>query len=75
MFGYQDKTPYHLHISKENFEKHVGLLLLSNSKDSHYFLINNFKSLWQTKQSIMVKNIFIDIACNASLAQKYQKVT
>ena len=45
MFGYQDKTPYHLHISKENFEKHVGLLLLSNSKDSHYFLIKNFKSL------------------------------
>ena len=42
MFGYEDKTPYHIYTSKQNFEKHVDLLLLSNFKNPHYILIKDF---------------------------------
>ena len=41
MFGYEGETPYRNYTSKETFKKHVQLLLLSNSKDSHYALIKD----------------------------------
>ena len=30
VFGYEDKTPYHIYTSKQTFEMHVDLLLLLN---------------------------------------------
>ena len=38
VFRYEDETPYCIYTSKRNFEKHVDLLLLSNSKNPHYVL-------------------------------------
>ena len=37
VFGYEDKIPYRFYTSKPTFEKHVGLLLLSNSEKLLYF--------------------------------------
>ena len=41
LFGYEDGTPYNIYT----FEKHVDLLHLLNSKNSHYVLIKDFDSL------------------------------
>ena len=60
VFGYEDKIRYRIYASKQIFEKHVDLLLLSNSKSCHYVLIKNFDR-------------FI-VAYNASPAQKYWNV-
>ena len=35
VFGYEDKIPYKIYISKQAFEKHADLLLLFNSKNFH----------------------------------------
>ena len=37
VFGYENKTPYPIYASKQTFEKHTDLLLLSTSKNSHCF--------------------------------------
>ena len=36
IFGYEDETLYPLYNLKQTFQKHVDLLLLSNSKIFHY---------------------------------------
>ena len=43
VFCYEDETPYiyRIYTSKQTFEEHVDLLLLANSKHSHYVLINS----------------------------------
>ena len=42
MFGYQYKTSYHIYTSKQFFERHVDLSLVSNIKNSHYVLTKDF---------------------------------
>ena len=49
MFGYLDKTPYRIYTSKQTFEKHVDLSLLSNSQNSHYVLITDFDRFMSKK--------------------------
>ena len=39
LFGYEYEIPYSIYTSKQ---KHVDLLLLSNSKNSHHVLIKDF---------------------------------
>ena len=41
IFGFEYETPYRIHISTQSFEKHVDLLVLPNSKNSHYVLIKD----------------------------------
>ena len=41
-FGPEVETPYHIYTSKQTFEKHVDLLLSSNSINSQYVLIKDF---------------------------------
>ena len=49
MFDYEDKTPYRTYTSKKTFEKQFDLILLSNSKNSNYVLINNFDGFMTKK--------------------------
>ena len=42
VFDYENETPYCIYTLKQTFEKYVDLLVLSNSKNSHYVLIKNF---------------------------------
>lgn len=60
---------------KTKFRKCVNLLLLPNFKNYHYVLIKDFDRFMTNKTNHHVKNIFIDIAYSASLAQKYQSLT
>lgn len=69
MFGYEDKALYHIYTSKITFENHVGLLILSNTKNLHYFLIKEFNRFMNNKTKHHGKNIFVSIVHNVSLAQ------
>ena len=50
-FGYENKQPYPMHISKEDFEMKLNLLLLESDGKKHYVLIKDFNSFMfkQTK--------------------------
>ena len=42
VFGYENKQPYPIYISKENFEDHIELLLITENENKHYVLIKDF---------------------------------
>ena len=51
VFGYENKQPFPIHISKEDFKMELNLLLLDSDGNKHYVLINDFNSFMfkQTK--------------------------
>ena len=51
VFGYEDKQPYPIYISKENNKDHMNLLLITENENKHYVLIKDFNKFMfnQTK--------------------------
>ena len=51
VFGYENKQPFPIHISKEDFKMGLNLLLLDSDGKKHYVLIKDFNSFMfkQTK--------------------------
>ena len=51
VFGYENKQPYPIYISKETFKDEMNLLLITNDKNKHYVLIKDFNKFMhnQTK--------------------------
>lgn len=44
VFGYENKQPFPIYVSKEKFEDHMELLLITKSENKHYVLIKDFNS-------------------------------
>ena len=44
VFGYEKGQPYPIHISKEEFENQMNLLLITKDEKKHYVLIKDFNS-------------------------------
>ena len=42
VFGYENKQPYPLFISKEKFEDHMELLLITENENNHFVYIKDF---------------------------------
>ena len=42
VFGHENKQPYPIFISKEKYERHMNLLLITEDKNKHYVLIEDF---------------------------------
>ena len=51
VFGYEEKQPYPICISKEQYEDHMELLLITKDENKHYVLIKDFNKFMynQTK--------------------------
>ena len=51
VFGYEDKQPYPIYASKEKYEDHMELLLVTKDENKHYVLIKDFNKFMynQTK--------------------------
>ena len=51
VFCYEEKQPYPIYISKEKFEDHMELLLITKDENKHYVLIKDFNKFMyqQTK--------------------------
>ena len=58
----EDEKPYRVYTSRQTFEKHIDLLLLSNSKNLHYDLIKDFNRFMTKKTKHLAENIFINIS-------------
>ena len=46
VFGYEEKQPYPIHISKKTFEDQMNLLLITKDEKKHYVLIKDFNRLY-----------------------------
>ena len=42
VFGYENKEPYPIYVSKEKYEDHMELLLITKNENKHYVLIKDF---------------------------------
>ena len=51
VFGYEEKQPYPIYVSKEKHEDHMELLLITKDENKHYVLIKDFNKFMfnQTK--------------------------
>ena len=51
VFGYEDKQPYPIYVSKEKYKDHMELLLITENENKHYVLIKDFNKFMynQTK--------------------------
>ena len=51
VFGYEDRQPYPIYVSKEKYEDCMDLLLITENENKHYVLIKDFNKLMynQTK--------------------------
>ena len=72
-FGNEDETPHPIYTSKQTFEKHADLLLLTNSKNSRDVLIKDFNRFMTYEIKHHGKKTFADIVYSAFLAQKVFK--
>ena len=50
VFGYENKQPFPIHISKEDFKMELNLLLSDSNGKKHYVLIKDFNS-FMSKQT------------------------
>ena len=44
VFGYEERQPFPIHISKETFEDQMNLLLITEDEKKHYVLIKDFNA-------------------------------
>ena len=44
VFGYENRQPFPIHISKETFEDQMNLLLITKDEKKHYVLIKDFNA-------------------------------
>ena len=53
VFGYESKQPYPIYVSKEKYEDHMELLLITKDENKHYVLIKDFNKFMrkQTKHN------------------------
>ena len=51
VFGYEDKQPYPIYVSKEKYKDHINMLLITENENKHYVLIKDFNKFMynQTK--------------------------
>ena len=51
VFGYEAKQPFPIYISKEKYQEHIELLLITEGENKHYVLIKDFNKFMfnQTK--------------------------
>ena len=64
MFGYGKGQPFPIHISEEEFEDQMNLLLIAKDKKRHYILIKTLTRSCTTHLSIRRESTSACIVCN-----------
>ena len=49
VFGYENKQPYPIHVSKEKYNNQMNLLLITKNDNKHYVLMKDFNSFMYNK--------------------------
>lgn len=71
VFGYEEKQPYPVYLSKGKYEDCINLFLMTENENEHYVLIKDSTSSFTIKQDIKRGNISVCIVCNVSVLKKY----
>ena len=58
VFGYENKQPYPIHVSKEKYKKHMELLLITENENKHYVLMKDFNRFMYNKTKHKEKKHF-----------------
>ena len=65
VFGYENKQPYPIFVSKEKYKNQINLLLITENENKHYVLIKNISTVLRlTKQSMSIGNTPVYIVSN-----------
>ena len=49
VFGYENKQPYPIYVSKEKYDNEMNLLLITENDKKHYVLIKDFNRLMRNQ--------------------------
>ena len=71
LFGYEEKQKFPIYISKEKYQDHMELLLITEGKNKHYVLIKDFNKFMFNQTKHEHKNTFVCIACSALAGKMY----
>ena len=70
VFGYEERQPYPIHISKETFEDQMNLLLITEDEKKHYVLITDFnRFMYNQSKHQHCKNFCL--SCLQCFSSKY----
>ena len=69
VFGYENKQPYPIFVSKEKYERQMNLLLITEDENKHYVLIENDSCT--IKQNTRIVSTSVCIVCNVSALKEY----
>ena len=58
VFGYEKRQPFPIHISKEEFENQINLLLITKNEKKHYIFIKDFNSFMYNQSKHKEKKHF-----------------
>ena len=58
VFGYENKQPFPVYVSKEKFENQMNLLLITENENKHFVLIKNFNRFMYNQTKYQHKKHF-----------------
>ena len=73
VFRYEDKKPYYIYTSKQTFEKHSYLLLITNGNNLNYVLIKDFNRFITNKTNHHRKTYFCQYCLQCLSSEKMQE--
>ena len=68
---YENGFVYPVYVSYQELKNGMDLLLISDENKSHYVYIKNLTDLCAIKQSVKIKNTFVDIVYNVLVAKRF----
>ena len=71
VFSYEEKQQYPIYVSKEKYEDHMELLLVTKDENKHYVLIKVSINSCTIKQNTKRGNTFVCTVCNVSVLKEY----
>ena len=71
LFGYEEKQKFPIYISKEKYQDHMELLLITEGENKHYVLIKEFNKFMFRQNKHEHKKHFLCIAYSASAGKMY----
>ena len=66
VFGFENRQPFPIHISKETFEDQMNLLLITEDEKKHYVLIKDFNTFMYNQSKHKERSTSACIVCNVS---------
>ena len=74
IFGYENKQPYPIYVSKERFKEELNLLLIEKDEHKHYVLIKDFNSfMFKHSKPTGRKNFCMNCFSTCELLNEHRK--